>query len=413
MCSPECVARTCSSPPARWVNSPPSQGSRWWRPCPAEAQFSSKEEFENVILRTEPNGTSVRLKDVARVELGLNTYSFDVRLDNQPVAGFGVLLSPGANALDVARLVKERMDELAPSFPRGRGVVPAVRRDHLHQRRHPRSGGHAAHRGGAGVHRDAGVPAELPRHAHSHAGGARGAHGRVHRHVGLRFLDQPAHVVWHGAGHRHRGRRRHRGHRIRRTHHARGASSAEGSHAQGDDADHQPDHRDFRGARGGVHPERVAVGLGGHDLPAVRDDHRDLHGFLGVPGAVADAGAVRHAAAARASQGKPVLQAVQSRLRQHAEVLPALGQVQPAPSALLARGLPGAVARGRFHLHARAGQLRARGRPGLHHRHGDDASRHQPAAHARVHAQRQRTAAHQRGGGLGVRSHRLQLHRQR
>ena len=50
-------------------------------------QFSSRvEEFENVILRTEPNGTSVRLKDVARVELGLNTYSFDVRLDDQPVA---------------------------------------------------------------------------------------------------------------------------------------------------------------------------------------------------------------------------------------------------------------------------------------------------------------------------------------
>ena len=85
----------------------------------AEAQFSSKEEFENVILRTEPNGTSVRLKDVARVELGLNTYSFDVRLDNQPVAGFGVLLSPGANALEVARQVKARMDELASSFPVG------------------------------------------------------------------------------------------------------------------------------------------------------------------------------------------------------------------------------------------------------------------------------------------------------
>jgi multidrug efflux pump len=85
----------------------------------AEAQFSSKEEFENVILRTEPNGTSVRLKDVARVELGLNTYSFDVRLDNQPVAGFGILMSPGANALEVARQVKIRMDELASSFPAG------------------------------------------------------------------------------------------------------------------------------------------------------------------------------------------------------------------------------------------------------------------------------------------------------
>ncbi|MEO8019195.1 MAG: multidrug efflux RND transporter permease subunit [Pseudomonadota bacterium] len=98
---------------------PATQGQQVVAPVSAEAQFSTKEEFENVILRTEANGTSVRLKDVARVNLGLNTYSFDVRLNNQPVAGFGVLLSPGANALEVARQVKARMNELAPSFPAG------------------------------------------------------------------------------------------------------------------------------------------------------------------------------------------------------------------------------------------------------------------------------------------------------
>jgi multidrug efflux pump len=98
---------------------PAVQGQQVVASVSAEAQFSSKEEFENVILRTEPNGTSVRLKDVARVELGLNTYSFDVRLNDQPVAGFGVLLSPGANALEVAKQVKTRMDELSSSFPAG------------------------------------------------------------------------------------------------------------------------------------------------------------------------------------------------------------------------------------------------------------------------------------------------------
>ncbi|HUQ12550.1 MAG TPA: efflux RND transporter permease subunit, partial [Steroidobacteraceae bacterium] len=98
---------------------PAVDGQQVVAPVSAEAQFSTKEEFENVILRTEPNGTSVRLKDVARVQLGLNNYAFDVRLDNQPVAGFGVLLSPGANALEVAKAVKQRMDELAPSFPHG------------------------------------------------------------------------------------------------------------------------------------------------------------------------------------------------------------------------------------------------------------------------------------------------------
>jgi multidrug efflux pump len=98
---------------------PTASGQQVVAPVTAEGQFTSIQEFEEVILRTEANGTSVRLKDVARVELGLNTYSFDVRLDNQPVAGFGVLLTPGANALDVSRAVKTRMDELATSFPPG------------------------------------------------------------------------------------------------------------------------------------------------------------------------------------------------------------------------------------------------------------------------------------------------------
>jgi multidrug efflux pump len=96
---------------------PGVEGQQVVAPVAAEGQFTHREEFENILLRTEPNGTSVRLKDVARVELGLNSYSFDVRLDGQPVAGFGVLLSPGANALEVAEAVRARMDDLAPSFP--------------------------------------------------------------------------------------------------------------------------------------------------------------------------------------------------------------------------------------------------------------------------------------------------------
>jgi multidrug efflux pump len=88
-------------------------------PVSAEGRFSSVEEFENVILRTEPNGTSVRLKDIARVELGMQDYAFDVRLDDQAVSGFGVLLLPGANALDVADAVKARMEELSKTFPPG------------------------------------------------------------------------------------------------------------------------------------------------------------------------------------------------------------------------------------------------------------------------------------------------------
>ncbi|MEJ0084247.1 MAG: multidrug efflux RND transporter permease subunit [Pseudomonadota bacterium] len=98
---------------------PSIKGQQITAPVSAEGRFSSVEEFEDVILRTEPNGTSVRLKDVARVELGLADYAFDVRLDDKPVSGFGVLLLPGANALDVADAVKARMNELQKGFPPG------------------------------------------------------------------------------------------------------------------------------------------------------------------------------------------------------------------------------------------------------------------------------------------------------
>jgi multidrug efflux pump len=88
-------------------------------PVSAEGRFTQPEQFENIILRAEANGTTVRLKDVARVELGLSGYGFDVRLDNKPVAAFGIQLLPGANALEVARNVIKKMDDLQQSFPAG------------------------------------------------------------------------------------------------------------------------------------------------------------------------------------------------------------------------------------------------------------------------------------------------------
>jgi multidrug efflux pump len=96
---------------------PAVPGQEFTAPVTAEGRFTAPEQFENIILRAEPSGTTVRLKDVARVELGLSGYGFDVRLDNKPVAAFGIQLLPGANALEVARLVKAKMDDLQGSFP--------------------------------------------------------------------------------------------------------------------------------------------------------------------------------------------------------------------------------------------------------------------------------------------------------
>ncbi len=83
----------------------------------AEGRFTTPEQFENIILRADPNGTTVRLRDVARVELGPATYGRDTRLDGKPIAAFAVQVLPGADTLAVAKRVKAKMDELIPSLP--------------------------------------------------------------------------------------------------------------------------------------------------------------------------------------------------------------------------------------------------------------------------------------------------------
>src|SRR6267378_255422 len=84
-----------------------------------EGRFRSPEQFENILLRTDPNGASVRLKDVARVTLGAAQYGFETNIGTTPVAAFGIQLAPNANALEVARAVAARMNDMQPSFPAG------------------------------------------------------------------------------------------------------------------------------------------------------------------------------------------------------------------------------------------------------------------------------------------------------
>ncbi|KQO20802.1 acriflavine resistance protein B [Acidovorax sp. Leaf76] len=84
-----------------------------------KGQLSSVEQFGNVVLRANTDGSSVRLKDVARLELGGQSYATSARLNGAPAVGLGVQLSPSGNALESARLVREKMDELQKFFPEG------------------------------------------------------------------------------------------------------------------------------------------------------------------------------------------------------------------------------------------------------------------------------------------------------
>jgi multidrug efflux pump len=82
-------------------------------------QLSSVEQFGNISLRTNTDGSSVRLKDVARIEVGGQSYATSARLNGSPAVGLGVQLAPTGNALESARLVREKMDELKKYFPQG------------------------------------------------------------------------------------------------------------------------------------------------------------------------------------------------------------------------------------------------------------------------------------------------------
>ncbi|WP_049621691.1 efflux RND transporter permease subunit [Frateuria defendens] len=85
----------------------------------AEGRFSTPEQFGGIILRANSDGTVVKLSDVARITFGPQSYGLASTWNGQPVGGLGVQLLPGANALDVAKAVNARMDELARDFPQG------------------------------------------------------------------------------------------------------------------------------------------------------------------------------------------------------------------------------------------------------------------------------------------------------
>ena len=84
-----------------------------------KGRLTTPEEFGEIILRIEDGGRILRLKDVARIELGSQNYNVVSRLKGQPTAGIAVYQLPGSNSLDVAKGVKERMAELSEAFPQG------------------------------------------------------------------------------------------------------------------------------------------------------------------------------------------------------------------------------------------------------------------------------------------------------
>jgi len=98
---------------------PNPRAQTWFAPVVVTGQLSSVEEFGKVVLRANRDGSLVRLKDVARMELGGASYGIQARLSGQPFVAIAVQQSLTGNALATATIVREKMDELQKYFPPG------------------------------------------------------------------------------------------------------------------------------------------------------------------------------------------------------------------------------------------------------------------------------------------------------
>lgn len=89
----------------------------------AQSRLKSVEDFEKIILKVNTDGSQIRLRDVARIELGVQNYDMTTRFNGKPAAGMAITLATGANALNTANLVKAKMASLKPLLPPGVQVV--------------------------------------------------------------------------------------------------------------------------------------------------------------------------------------------------------------------------------------------------------------------------------------------------
>ncbi len=383
----------------------------------AQERLQTPEQFRDIVLRSNPDGSALKLGDVARVEIGAETYEFVSRYNRQPASGVAISLATGANALETAAGVERALDALRPYFPAGLEAVvpfdttPFVRMSikgvittlveaivlvflviylFLQNFR-------------ATLIPTIAVPVVLL-----------GTMGVL---AALGFSINMLTMFAHGAGDRPAGGRRHRRGRERRTRDARGGAVARRSHAQVHAGDHRRARRYRPGARGGVRADGVHAGFDRRDLPAVLRDDRVGHVVVGAGRDRAHAGAVRDDAEAGAQGRAPrrdgLLRVVQPRVRARQRELPGRrarhpGAQRPLHARVRRTGRPDGPA-----VRAAAQRVPAAGGPGNPARAADRAGRRDTAAHAAVAGKG--GAAFPRGreerGQGGVRRAGLQLRR--
>ncbi|HNX31382.1 MAG TPA: multidrug efflux RND transporter permease subunit [Holophaga sp.] len=106
------------TPAGQLGGSPAPEGTSFTYTVKTQGRLATAEEFGDIIVRSNPDGSQVRLKDVARIELGSLSYMSRAWADGKPTTGIGVYQAPGSNALQVKESVEKALAELEPGFPR-------------------------------------------------------------------------------------------------------------------------------------------------------------------------------------------------------------------------------------------------------------------------------------------------------
>ncbi len=110
-------AQNAVNPAGQIGGEPVPPGQQFTYTVRAQGRLTTPEEFGNIILRSNPDGSNLRLKDVARIELGAQTYNLSGRYNGKPAAILACYQLPGSNAVDAAKRLKARVAELSKRFP--------------------------------------------------------------------------------------------------------------------------------------------------------------------------------------------------------------------------------------------------------------------------------------------------------
>ncbi|MDR0579457.1 MAG: multidrug efflux RND transporter permease subunit [Campylobacteraceae bacterium] len=103
--------------PGKFNQSPNGGNEAFTYSITTDGRFTNVKEFEDIIMRTNPDGSTLRLKDVARVELGIESYDVEAKIDGKEAVAIGIFLQSGANALETAELVDETLEKISKNFP--------------------------------------------------------------------------------------------------------------------------------------------------------------------------------------------------------------------------------------------------------------------------------------------------------